>query len=179
MAEKLFEMPSGELANDVVRLRQLQAKDLEELYAVASDPLIWEQHPKNDRWKRDVFESFFAKALKDGFAFVIIDAATQKMIGSSRYYDIGKESDTVAIGYTFLSREYWGGKRNSSVKRLMLDHAFRYVSRVVLHVGINNIRSQKAIERLGAARIKELQPDADADHARFEYLLTARKISGR
>lgn len=166
-----FKMPSDELADDVVRLRQLRADDLEELCTVASDPLLWEQHPKNDRWKRDVFEKFFEKALDDGFTFVIIDAKTQKIIGSTRYYDVDKEPDTVAIGYTFVAREFWGGEHNRSAKRLMLDHAFRFFSRVVFHIGINNFRSQKAIEKLGAVKIKELQPDADADHARFEYLI--------
>lgn len=161
-----------ELADGIVRLRPLAAADLESLYAAASDPLIWEQHPKNDRWKRDVFEKFFDKALEDGFAFVIIDGKTNEPIGSSRYYDIGKEPDTVAIGYTFLACEYWGGEYNRSVKQMMLAHAFRYVNQVVFHVGVDNLRSQKAIEKLGAVRIKELLPDQEADHARFEYLIS-------
>lgn len=167
-------MPKIELGDEIVTLRTLSANDLEELYKVASDQLIWEQHPKNDRWKRDVFEQFFEKALKDGYTFVIIDAKTQRVIGSSRYYDIGKEDDTVAIGYTFLAREYWGGEYNRSVKMLMLDHAFRSVNRVVFHIGTDNLRSQKAIEKLGAVKLKLMPPDEDADHERFEYLISKK-----
>lgn len=168
---EIFEMPSGELHDELIQLRQLCEADLDELYSIASDPLIWEQHPSNDRWKRDVFERFFEKAVAGKAAFAIIDRKTERVIGSSRYYDIGKEPDTVAIGYTFLSREFWGGEYNRSVKKLMLEHAFRFVSRAVFHIGVDNVRSQKAIEKLGAVRSKELMPDDDSEHARFEYLI--------
>ena len=164
------------LADDLVELRPLNADDLEELYSVASDPLIWEQHPKNDRWKRDVFEKFFSKALESKTALVIFDRKSGDVIGSSRYYDIDKEPDTVAIGYTFLARKYWGGDHNRAVKHLMLEHAFKFVSRVVFHIGVDNIRSRKAIEKLGAVRYKELLPDEESDHARYEYLMEKQQF---
>ncbi len=172
-----FDAQPAELSDKIIMLKPLNETDLEELYAVASDPLIWEQHPSNDRWKREVFERFFEKALAGKAAFVIIDRKTGRVIGSSRYYDIGKQPDTVAIGYTFLAREYWGGEYNRSVKRLMLDHAFKYVSRIVFHIGVDNFRSQKAIEKLGAVRSKELPPDEDNEHARYEYLIGRGQIS--
>ena len=159
------------LADDLVELRPLKADDLEELYSVASDPLIWEQHPKNDRWKREVFKRFFSKALESKTAFIISDRKSGDVIGSSRYYDIGKEPDTVAIGYTFLARKYWGGDHNRAVKHLMLEHAFKFVSRVVFHIGVDNIRSRKAVEKLGAFRRRELPCDVENDHDRYEYVI--------
>ena len=156
------------LEDGLVTLRPLAAVDLEALYEVASDPLVWEQHPKNDRWKRDVFERFFKKALAAGSAFVITGRETGRVIGSSRYYDLEKEPDTVTIGYTFIAREFWGGEYNRSVKRLMLDHAFKFVSRVVFSVGSDNIRSQKALEKIGAVRSKVLEPDEDGNIS-YEY----------
>lgn len=159
------------LENDLVELRPLADSDLEELYAVAADPLIWEQHPKKDRWKREIFESFFKKALAGGLSFAIIDKQTGNIIGSSRYYDIDQVNSTVAIGYTFLARKYWGGEYNRSVKLLMIAYAFNYFEKVVFHIGTKNIRSQKAIEKLGSVRTRLLQVDTENDHERFEYTI--------
>jgi RimJ/RimL family protein N-acetyltransferase len=143
------------LENDLVKLIPLHENNFEDLYAVASDPLIWEQHPNKDRWKKEVFENFFKGALESGGAFKIIDKANGKVIGSTRFYKTGIENKELAIGYTFFARKYWGGKYNPAVKRLMMDYAFQFVDHILLHVGAVNIRSQKAIERLGAVKIAE------------------------
>jgi len=58
----------------------------------------------------------------------------------------------VEIGWTFLGRAYWGGRYNGEMKRLMLDHAFRSVNRVIFVIGPDNRRSQRAVEKLGAVR---------------------------
>ena len=143
------------LANERVQLLPLKESDFEDLYAVASDPLIWEQHPNPDRYKRDVFLVYFRGAMESGGAFLIRDLQTGKIAGSSRYYDYNAESGEVKIGYTFFSRECWGGSVNPAVKQLMIDHAFRYVGSVFFEVGATNIRSQKAMERLGAVKTGE------------------------
>ena len=137
------------LTGERLELRPLRPEDFETLYAVASDPLIWEVHPEPDRYKREVFEEFFAQALKSKGALAVIDRRTGRMIGSSRYYDLDTEKGEVAIGYTFLSREYWGGSFNRELKTLMLDHAFRFVNAVVFHVGERNVRSRRAMEKIG------------------------------
>jgi RimJ/RimL family protein N-acetyltransferase len=137
------------LSNDRVRVQPLGAGDFEALYAVASDPLIWEQHPNRNRYQRDVFENFFKGALESGGALLVFDAATQQLIGNSRYYDHDEAGSVIAIGYTFLAKDHWGGRYNPALKRLMLDHAFRFVERVVFHVGERNTRSRTAMERLG------------------------------
>jgi RimJ/RimL family protein N-acetyltransferase len=132
-------------------LRPLVAEDFEPLHAAASDPLIWEQHPQPTRWQRDVFRSnFFEGALASGSAFVVLDNATDAIIGSTRYYDWWPQSREIAIGFTFLTRPYWGNGANHEMKQLMLSHAFRWADTVWFHVGEHNGRSRRALEKIGA-----------------------------
>ena len=137
------------LIGERLELRPLKPADFEALYAVASDPLIWEAHPEPDRHKREVFEPFFAAALKSNGALAVCDRRSGRMVGSSRYYDLDAEKSEIVIGYSFLSRDLWGGSFNRELKTLMLSHAFRFVNAVVFHVGEHNIRSRTAMEKIG------------------------------
>jgi RimJ/RimL family protein N-acetyltransferase len=151
-----------DLENDRVRLGPMQDEDFEPLFLVASDPLIWEQHPANDRYKRDVFRAFFDAGMESGGAFIIIDKATEKMIGSSRYYEYDKVRSEIVVGFTFFARSHWGGPYNRATKHLMLDHAFRFVDNIVLYAGPNNHRSCRAIEKIGGVQDAILtKPDGD------------------
>ncbi len=145
--------PQPHLIGELVELRPLRLEDWEDLFAVASDPLIWEQHPAFDRYQEPVFREFFQGAMDSGGAFVAIDRATQKVIGSSRYFGLDEERREIEIGWTFLARSHWGGKYNGEMKRLMLDHAFQFVERVIFLIGSTNIRSQKALERIGGVPV--------------------------
>jgi RimJ/RimL family protein N-acetyltransferase len=138
------------LRGDRLELRPLTADDWQALYAVASDSLIWEQHPARDRHELEVFRVFFDEALASGGAFVVVDRANGLVIGSSRYHGYDEAKSEVEIGWTFLSRLYWGGVYNGELKRLMLEHAFRFVDSVIFIVGGKNVRSQKAVAKLGA-----------------------------
>ena len=140
------------LKGELVELRPITPNDWDNLFAVASDPLIWEQHPESDRYKEDVFRVYFRGALECGGAFVIIDKASQQIIGSTRFYGYTPEKSEIEIGWTFLARKYWGGRYNREIKDLMLDHAFKFVENVIFLIGENNIRSQKATEKIGATR---------------------------
>jgi N-acetyltransferase len=140
------------LKGELIELRPLTPADWTDLFAVASDPLIWEQHPESDRYKEDVFKIFFSDALESGGAFVIIDKKNQQIIGSTRFFGHDPEKSEVEIGWTFLARKYWGGRFNRELKQLMLDHAFKFVENVIFYVGENNIRSQKATEKIGAVK---------------------------
>ena len=140
------------LIGELIELRPLAREDWNDLFAVASDPLIWEQHPESDRYKEDVFKVFFREALECRGAFVIINTTSQQIIGSTRFYGYDPEKSEIEIGWTFLARKYWGGRYNRELKQLMLDHAFKFVESVVLLVGENNIRSQKATEKIGGIR---------------------------
>ena len=138
------------LRGERVGLRPLRPGDWDELFAVASDSLIWEQHPESDRYKEDVFRIFFSDALESGGAFVVTDTKTQQIIGSTRFYGYDPEKSEIEIGWTFLARKYWGGRYNREMKELLLAHAFKFVETVVFLVGEHNIRSQRAMEKIGA-----------------------------
>ena len=138
------------LEGELIELRPLRPEDWDDLFSVASDPLIWEQHPESDRYKEEVFRAFFRGALESGGALVAIDAKTQQIIGSTRFHGYDPEKSEIEIGWTFLARKYWGGRYNREMKQLMLSHAFKFVENVVFFVGENNIRSQRATEKIGA-----------------------------
>ena len=137
------------LVGSLLELRPLRPEDWDALYVVASDPLIWEQHPDSERYKELVFREFFRGALKSGGALVAIDRRDGRIIGSSRYAVYDEARSEIEIGWTFLDRSYWGGSYNGEMKRLMLDHAFRFVESVVFVIGPKNMRSRRAIEKIG------------------------------
>jgi RimJ/RimL family protein N-acetyltransferase len=141
------------LKGELLELQPLTPNDWDDLFAVASDSLIWEQHPERDRYKEAVFKVFFKEALQSGGAFVIIDRKTQQIIGSTRFYGYDPEKSEIEIGWTFLARRYWGGRYNAELKQLLLNHAFKFVESVVFFVGEENVRSQKAMEKVGAIRV--------------------------
>lgn len=91
------------LKGELLELRPLRSEDLRDLYGVASDPLIWEQHP-DDRHLEAVFEEFFRVGLASGGALLAIDARTQRVIGTSRYHGYDAEKSEVEIGWTFLAK---------------------------------------------------------------------------
>jgi RimJ/RimL family protein N-acetyltransferase len=139
------------LGDERVLLRPLRADDWDALFAVASDPLIWAQHPAHDRWQEPVFRAFFEDALAQGGALLAIDAKSGAVIGSSRYQGLAEaDGGSVEIGWTFLARRYWGGTFNHAMKRLMLAHALASVAECRFLVGETNIRSRRALERIGA-----------------------------
>ena len=140
------------LRGELIELRPLRREDWNNLFAVASDPLIWEQHPESDRYKKEIFKIFFEGALDSGGAFVVIDTKTRQIIGSTRFYGYNPEKSEIEIGWTFLARKYWGGRYNAEMKQLMLAHAFKFVENVVFFVGENNFRSQRATEKIGAVK---------------------------
>jgi RimJ/RimL family protein N-acetyltransferase len=140
------------LKGKLLDLRPLVPDDFDALYAVASDPLIWEQHPSNDRYQEAVFKDFFSYALESGGALVAVDLKDGQVIGSSRYNGYDEAKSEIEIGWTFLARTHWGGAYNRDMKRLMLRHAFQFVNRVVFLVGPQNFRSQRAMEKIGGVR---------------------------
>ena len=143
------------LAGELVALRPLAAGDFDELYAAAADPLLWEQHPDRERWREDVFRAYFDDHLASGGALAVVDRATGALIGASRYANYDAEASEVEIGWTFLARPYWGGAYNADLKRLMLGHAFESVDTVVFLVDEHNLRSRRAVEKLGASESGE------------------------
>lgn len=139
-------------------LRPLRPDDWDALFAVARDPLIWEQHPAHDRWRKEVFAAFFADALHNGGALAVIDRASGAMIGSSRYQGLeSADGGSVEIGWTFLARSFWGGSYNRELKQLMLAHALASVAECRFAVGEDNHRSRRALEKIGARLVPRME----------------------
>lgn len=133
-----------------MKLRPLAPEDFENLFQVASDPLIWEQHPDRLRYQREIFQKFFDSGISSRGCLVIQDSETNEFIGSSRFYEFSDLKKEVKIGFTFLAKKYWGGTFNHELKKLMMTHAFQYVDRILFDVGSENMRSRKALEKIGA-----------------------------
>ena len=132
-----------------VLLRPMRRDDWHALFAVASDPAIWALHPAHDRWQEPVFRAFFEEGLASGGALTIVDKRDGAVIGSSRYDQRVCLPGEVEIGWTFLARSHWGGETNRSVKRLMLRHAFTRYETAIFLVGDTNLRSRRAMEKIG------------------------------
>jgi RimJ/RimL family protein N-acetyltransferase len=138
------------LRGDLLGLRPMRSEDFDALFAVAADPLIWEQHPARDRYQPEVFRAFFDEAMASGGALIATDSRDGQVIGGSRYHGYNAVESEIEIGWTFLARAYWGGKYNREMKELMLRHAFAFVDRVIFLIGPENYRSQRAVEKIGA-----------------------------
>lgn len=163
------------LQGGLLHLRPVRPDDYHDLYTVASDPLIWEQHPTKDRYRKEVFKEFFQKALDSGGALVAIDNKDGQVIGTSRFHGYDKEKNEVEIGWTFLARSHWGGIYNREIKALMLRHAFSFVYRVIFLVDPHNLRSQRAVEKIGGVRV-DARPNAEGRDS-FVYQITASAFS--
>jgi RimJ/RimL family protein N-acetyltransferase len=165
------------LRGDLVELRPLRPEDYDDLFAVAADPLIWEQHPVKNRHEDAGFRVFFREAMESGGALLATDAKTQRVIGASRYYGYDADTSEVEIGWTFLARSHWGGVYNGQMKDLMLRHAFRCVNSVVFLVGPQNLRSQRAVEKIGGVRVASRRDTEGQD--RYAYEITAAAFARR
>src|SRR6186713_2262612 len=95
------------LTGDLIELRPLREDDFSALFAVASDPRIWEQHPEPDRCTGPVFRRFFEGAMASGGALVALARGDGRVIGSSRFAGYDEPRSEIEIGWTFLSRSHW------------------------------------------------------------------------
>lgn len=148
-----FNLQPETLENALIKLIPFQENDVEILYKVASDPEIWADHPSKNRYQREEFQLFLDSAVSSKSTFLVYDKATNELIGSTRFYNLDSENSTVAIGYTFLAKKYWGAGHNKAMKKLLIDYAFQYVDTILFHIGETNIISQKAIAKIGATKI--------------------------
>jgi RimJ/RimL family protein N-acetyltransferase len=140
-----------------IMLRPVSAEDRDALYAVASDPLIWEVHPAHDRWQRDVYQAYFDQGIASGGALAVVDLASNILIGSSRYSHEFALDGEIEIGWTFLARSHWGGNINREMKRLMIGHALQHFGHVIFRIGETNIRSRRAMEKIGGVLTDRIQ----------------------
>ncbi len=164
------------LAGNLILLRPLSPDDFEALYQASSDPLIWVQLPRVERHRRDVFEQFFAESLSLRTTLAIVECDSLKLVGSSRFARHSEERNEVEIGWTFLTRRCWGKGHNAEAKQLMLEHAFSFVDSVFFVAAATNLRSRRAIEKMGAKFEQEIDwpPDAEIQDESMMYRLTKK-----
>lgn len=154
------------LEDELIYLKPIKESDFEKLYNAASDPEIWKQHPETERYKKENFEKYFRGAIDSKGAFVVFDKKSGEVIGCSRYYDYDENKKRIAIGWTFLIKRCWGGEYNKALKKLMMDYAFQFVDSIIFHIGEDNIRSRKAIEKIGGTLVNE--PYEEKNHVVYE-----------
>ena len=171
-----FNIQPNNLKSELIFLRPLQEIDFDKLFEIASDPLLWEQHPNKNRYKKEEFGTFFKGAMLSKGAFIVKDSATNETIGCSRYYDYNDDENTILIGYTFIGRKYWGKGYNGSLKKVMLNYISQYVSSVYFHIGNQNFRSQKAIEKIGAQKVGEQEVEYYGESPKMNYIYKINKI---
>lgn len=175
MEKSNFNLQPDVLENEITKLIPLEEKHFEALFEAASDPLIWEQNPVKDRYQKEVFRTFFDIIITKN-PFLILDKQTNEIMGTTSFYDYNSEKSSIGIGYTFITRKFWGGPYNKSNKKLLIDYAFQYVDSVLFHVGAENYRSQKAVLKLGAEKINDLIFKInEIDVPYFEYELKKNK----
>jgi len=163
------------LENERALLVPLVEADFDDLYAIASDKKVWEQHPNKDRWQETIFRTFFEGAMQSKGAFKIIDKETDLVAGSTRFYSYNEEDNSIQIGYTFLATQFWGTGLNPAVKKLMLAYAFQFVDRVYFQVGAGNLRSQIAVSRLGATKIAEQEVAYFGEQPKLNFVYELKK----
>jgi N-acetyltransferase len=170
------------LIGPTITVRPIAAGDWPELFAAASDPKIWELHSARDRHTEGEFRKYFDGAVNGKMAFVFVDNASGRLIGSSRYHGYEPAFSEIEIGWTFIARSHWGGGANREVKRLLLDHAFTFVDTVVFWVGEENWRSQGAMAKIGGTKRAGLFTRAlsgDQRHVIFEITKSRYQNGGR
>ena len=164
------------LENELILLRPLREDDFDALYEVAKDPLIWEQHPSWDRYKKEVFATFFKDSIASKGAFVIIEKTTSIIIGSTRFKKLKTTENAIEIGWSFLARDKWGGRYNKAVKEVMIDYALQFVEYIIFYIAKDNIRSQKAVMKIGGKRITDssFKHLIKEDEINWTYLITKK-----
>jgi len=143
------------LSGQVVDLIPLQKEHFPELVKLSKDKRIWEFYIFNwyDSEKfLDVLKSAIVEKEKGTqFPFIIYHKPEKKIIGSTRFLEIQPLHKKLEIGWTWLHPDYWGTEVNLECKLLLLTFCFEKLQamRVQLKTDENNLRSRKAIEKIG------------------------------
>lgn len=164
-------MTFGILSNELITLQPLTREDHDRLFLVASDPEIWKQHPDANRYQPEGFREYFDKLIQTDEPYLILKNEDNTLIGATSFYEKDNLNKSIAIGYTFLSTECWGGKYNASLKNLMIDSAFSAYNKIIFHVREQNKRSQAALLKIGAIKEKEYPSLYDPSSLQLEYVI--------
>lgn len=170
------------LKGETVTLIPLEQEHLEELYSASTDKELWKLVP-SDCSERATFFSNYSYALEarvngTQYPFVILDNRTNKIIGSTRFFEIYQADKKLEIGWTWITQEYWGTTVNLECKLLLMSYCFEVLktNRVQLKTKDTNIRSRKAIEKIGGVfegilRKDKIQQDGTTRNAAYYSIL--------
>ena len=152
---------SSLLQSKHVSLEFLLPEHTEELRILAKDDRIWEftktlliDEKYDQRFDEYISLALDNKALEGQVAFVIRRVTDRSIIGMTRYYGIDEKNKRLNIGYTWYIPSVWGKVYNKECKLLLLSYAFENLNfnRVGFEVAHQNIRSQKAVEKIGGVK---------------------------
>lgn len=170
------------LQGTTIDLLPLEEHHLEELYQASADKELWKQVP-SDCSDRDTFFAVYKMALEardrgTQYPFVIVDKQTKKLVGSTRFFEMYEADKKLEIGWTWITRDYWGSVVNLECKLLLLTYCFEVLktNRVQLKTKDDNIRSRKAIEKIGGVfegilRKDKIQNDGTTRNAAYYSIL--------
>ncbi|MGN7476402.1 GNAT family N-acetyltransferase [Solibacillus silvestris] len=146
------------LENEVVLLRPVQLSDLEAITSAANDARIWE-HMSVTLLHSAAVGSYIKKAIDErekgsSYMFAVIDKRTNELVGCTSFLDISLDHKRLEIGSTWYHPNVWRSAINTNCKFLLLRYCFEQLqlNRVQIKTGHENVRSQKAIERIGAVK---------------------------
>lgn len=143
------------LTRNNVTLAPLEEMHFDELTELAADKHIWQHYifdASNEKnFRKSLNDALTARDKETQYPWVIVHKSTGKIIGSTRLMDIVPEHRKLEIGWTWLLPEFWGTGINEECKMLILSYCFEvlHAVRVLLKTDENNMRSRKAIEKIG------------------------------
>lgn len=146
------------LENEIVKLIPMESFHVEGIWEAANEQKIWEHMSVDLTDKRNV-EQYVQdaqekRAAGTDFAFIVADAKSNEIIGATWFLDISIPHKRVEIGSTWLNPKSWRTNINTNCKLLLFTYCFEElgVNRVQIKTGHENVRSQRAIERIGAVK---------------------------
>ncbi len=147
------------LYGDAAKLEPLDPSHAEDLLAAGADPEIWRYMPipqpgSVTEVRQWIDEAWKLAATGEQLPFAIIDPETGRAVGSTRYLEIHRHWRTLEIGWTWLAASVQRTAVNTEAKLMLLKHAFedQGALRVQFKTDGRNLRSQEALERLGAVK---------------------------
>ena len=144
------------LEDDCVLLRPLQADDCDNLrYYALNQPEIWtyslQKAAGEENLKKYIEFALKARAAGNEYAFVVFDKRKEAYAGSTRFYDIQLQHQTLQLGFTWYGKDFQGTGLNKHCKYLLLQFAFEQIGmeRVEFRADHNNARSIAAMKSIG------------------------------
>ena len=144
------------LKGDSVRLEPLSQEHAQGLFNRGQETADWAHMPRTCFVDMADTRQWIDEALQapGQIPFAIVETGKNKAVGSTRFINIRPEHRCVEIGWTWLGKEWQRTAVNTEVKQLLLSHAFERLGcvRVEFKTDGRNLRSQRALERIGATR---------------------------